>query len=159
MVADAAPAKLTVTADAFTANDTIPVQYTCDGAAKKPVLSWSSVPADTKSIAILVDDPDAADGPFTHALVTNIPPGEKTLDFNAAMPQGSVLERNDTGSDGYLAPCPENGVQHYHFRVYALDAPIRRARVTRAVTRDSFLRGIAGHVLAEGEIVGVYEPH
>ncbi len=158
-VANADPATLTVTSDAFDANRTIPVEYTCDGAGKAPVLHWSAPPANTKSIAILVDDPDAADGPFTHALVTNVPPGDTVLDLGGAMPPGSTLERNDAGREGYLAPCPQNGVQHYHFRVYALDAPIRRARVTRSVTREGFLRGIRGHVLAQGELVASYEPH
>jgi Raf kinase inhibitor-like YbhB/YbcL family protein len=156
-VASAEPTRLAVTSDAFRSDDAIPVQYTCDGAGKAPTLSWTKVPADTKSIAILVDDPDAERGPFTHLLATNIPSTQTSLDLGGAAPAGASIMRNDTESEGYLAPCPENGLHHYHFRVYALDAPVRRAPVTRAVTRETFLRGLRGHVLAEGELVGIYE--
>ncbi len=156
-VASAAPARLTVSSPAFLAGDAIPVQFTCDGAARAPTLQWSGVPADTKSIAILVDEPDAKDGPFTHMMVTNLSPQQTTLDLGAALPPDVSVMLNDAGSLGYLAPCPQDGTHRYHFRVFALDQPVRRAPATRAVTRASFLRGIDGHVLAEGDLVGVYE--
>ncbi len=155
-VASAAPAKLTVMSDAFAQASTIPLEYTCDGAGTAPMLTWSAVPAGTRSIAILVDDPDAARGPFTHLLVTNLPADQESLDLGTALPVGTSESRNDSGTTGYLAPCPEDGTHHYHFRVYALDARVARAPATRAVTRAAFLRGIEGHVLAEGELVGVY---
>jgi len=155
-VAEAAPATLTVTSDAFAPTAAIPIDYTCDGAGTAPLLQWSTVPAGTKSVAVLVDDGDAERGPFTHALVTNLPADQPTLDLGSAPPAGAMVTLNDSGTPGYLAPCPENGVHHYHFRVYALDARIARAPATRTVTRASFLRGIAGHVLAEGDLVGVY---
>jgi hypothetical protein len=156
--ASAAPETLTVSSDAFDANTAIPTQYTCDGAGKAPLLTWSEVPAGTKSIAVLVDDPDAARGPFTHVLVTNLPADKRSVDLGSALPAGATLQRNDSGASGYLAPCPEDGRHHYHFRVFALDARIRPAPITRAVSRDSFLRGIRDHVLAQGELVGTYAP-
>ena len=156
--ASAAPERLTVSSDAFDANAAIPVQYTCDGAAKAPTIRWSAMPAGTKTVAILVDDPDAERGPFTHMLVTNLPPERTSLDLSAAVPTDASVGRNDTGAVGYLAPCPKDGVHHYHFRVYALDGRIRKAPATHSVTRESFLRGISGHVLSEGELVGTYEP-
>jgi len=155
--ATAAPERLTVSSDAFVANEAIPVQYTCDGAAKAPTLTWSAMPAGTKSVAILVDDPDAQRGPFTHMLVTNLPPDRTSIDLGAAVPSDASVGRNDTRAVGYLAPCPEDGLHHYHFRVYALDGRIRKAPATHSVTRESFLRGIAGHVLSEGELVGTYQ--
>lgn len=154
----AAPERLTVSSDAFVANTAIPVQYTCDGAAKAPTLTWSAMPPDTKSVAILVDDPDAERGPLTHLLVTNLPPNQTSLDLSAAMPSDASVGRNDTGTVGYLAPCPQDGEHHYHFRVYALDGRIRKAPPTHSVTRASFLCGISGHVLSEGELVGTYAP-
>lgn len=157
VVAGAAPATLNVSSPAFPAGDAIPVQYTCDGAARAPTLTWSGVPAGTQSIAILVDEPDAKDGPFTHMLVTNLPPDQTTVDLGAAIPAEASVLRNDAGSLGYLAPCPEDGAHRYHYRVFALDLKVRRAPATRAVTRASFLRGIEGHVLAEGDLVGTYE--
>ena len=155
-VAAAEPAKLTVMSNAFGPSSEIPVQYTCDGAGEAPTLGWNEVPAGTRSIAILVDDPDARRGPFTHLLVTNLPPTQTSLDLGGALPAEARAARNDTGTTGYLAPCPEDGVHHYHFHVYALDARHQRAPVNRYVTRAAFLRGIEGHVLAEGELIGVY---
>jgi Raf kinase inhibitor-like YbhB/YbcL family protein len=151
-VADAAPARLTVTSNAFSLNGDIPVELTCDGAGKAPLLTWSAVPAGTRSIAILVEDADAARGPFTHMMVTNVPPNRTSIDLGSALPRDASAARNDSGSTDYLAPCPEDGVHHYHYRVFALDARVGRG----PTTRDGFLRGIQGHVLAEGDLVGVY---
>ena len=156
-VAYAAPAKLVVKSTAFSSGAAIPVQYTCDGAGKAPQLEWSAAPAGTKSIAILVDDTDAQNGPFTHAIITGLPADQITLDLGGALPAGVSITRNNTKGMGYLAPCPEDGRHHYHYRVFALDAPIRTPRLTGVVSRAAFLRGINGHVLAEGELVGVYE--
>ena len=156
--ASAAPERLAVSSDAFVTNSAIPVQYTCDGAAKAPMLTWSAMPGGTKSVAILVDDPDAERGPFTHMLVTNLPASQTSIDLSAALPSDASLGRNDTGALGYLAPCPKDGEHHYHFRVYALDGRIRKAPANHTVTRESFLRGINGHVLSQGELVGTYAP-
>lgn len=156
-IAGAAPATLTVTSDAVGAGSEIPVEFTCDGAANAPRIEWSAVPPETKSIAILVDNPDALRGPFTHLLVMNLPPTQTSLDLGEALPVDASAARNDAGTLGYLAPCPEDGAHRYHFRVYALDERIERAPATRVITRTSFLRGIEDHVLAEGELVGVYE--
>jgi hypothetical protein len=90
-------------------------------------------------------------------LVTNLPPDQQTLDLSQPITATANVQRNDSGATGYLAPCPEDGTHHYHYRVYALDARIAPARIDHRVTRDSFLRGIAGHVLAEGDLVGVYQ--
>ncbi|MGE5184574.1 MAG: YbhB/YbcL family Raf kinase inhibitor-like protein [Acidobacteriota bacterium] len=149
--------KLVVTSNAFGSGGAIPVRYTCDGAGKAPTLTWSAVPQGTKTIAILVDDPDAERGPFTHLLVTDLPPELRSLNLGDAPPGGANVLLNDTGSPGYLAPCPEDGHQAYHYRVYALDATTVPTPGTTVVTRDGFLRAIEGHVLAEGELVGVYD--
>ncbi len=156
--ASASPAKLTVTSDAFGSGGAIPTAYTCDGAAKAPVLRWSAVPDGTRSIAILVDDPDAERGPFTHMLVTDLSPDLNKLDLGGPVPETADVLRNDTGEVGYLAPCPENGHEHYHSHVFALDAKIALPRPEHPVTRASFLRAIQGHELAEGELVASYSP-
>ncbi len=156
-VAGAAPGKLTVTSNAFGSGEAIPVRYTCDGASKAPTLTWSAVPQGTKTIAILVDDPDAERGPFTHLLVTDLPPDQKSLDLGDAPPGRADVTLNDTGAPGYLAPCPQDGHHRYHYRVFALDATIVPSPGTRIETRDGFLRAVEGHVLAEGELVGIYD--
>ena len=142
---------LTVTSSAFKANESIPSDYTCDGGEKTPPLSWSNVPSDAKSIAILVDDPDAPKGTFTHWLLTNVPPTETSLSESGSLPQGAVAAKNDKGATGYAGPCPPTGTHHYHFRVYALDKTL-----ARPTSRAAFLKAIKGHVLAEGEIVATY---
>ena len=142
---------LKVTSSAFTANEAIPSDFTCDGAEKTPPLSWSNVPADAKSIAILVDDPDAPKGTFTHWIVTNIPPSDTSLSEGGSLPTGATAATNDKGATGYAGPCPPTGTHHYHFRVFALDTTL-----TQPATRADFLREIKGHVLAKGELVGTY---
>jgi Raf kinase inhibitor-like YbhB/YbcL family protein len=148
----AAKGSLTVTSSAFKANEAIPSEYTCDGAEKSPPLSWSNVPAGAKSIAILVDDPDAPMGTFTHWIVTNIPPSETSLSAAGSLPQGATSAKNDKGASGYAGPCPPSGKHHYHFHVYALDTTIAKPS-----GRAAFLKAIDGHVLADGELVATYE--
>jgi Raf kinase inhibitor-like YbhB/YbcL family protein len=142
---------LTVTSTSFKANEAIPSEYTCDGSQKSPQLSWSGVPSDAQSVAILVDDPDAPKGTFTHWIVTNIPPSESMLSENGALPQGAVAAKNDKGATGYAGPCPPSGTHHYHFRVYALDKTL-----AQPASRAAFEKAIKGHVLAQGELVGTY---
>ncbi len=149
--ADAKPS-VTVTSSAFKANEAIPSEYTCDGGEKSPPLSWSNIPSDAKSIAILVDDPDAPKGTFTHWIVTNIPPSETSISAGGALPQGAVAAKNDKGATGYAGPCPPTGTHHYHFQVYALDTTI-----ARPTSRADFMKKVKGHILAEGELVGTYE--
>jgi hypothetical protein len=143
---------LTVTSTAFKAGESIPSEYTCDGMEKAPPLSWSNVPSDAKSVAILADDPDAPKGTFTHWMVTNIPPTETSLTENGALPQGAVAAKNGKGATGYAGPCPPTGTHHYHFRVYALDTTL-----TQPTSRDDFMKEIKGHVLAQGELVATYK--
>ncbi len=144
--------KLTVTSTAFQDNGAIPAEYTCDGAEKSPPLSWSKVPAGTKSIAILVEDPDAPKGTFTHWLVTDIPPTTTSLAAGSALPSGAMAMKNSKGDKKYAGPCPPSGTHHYHFHVYALDS-----KIANADSKSQLLASMDGHVLAEGELVGTYE--
>ncbi len=147
-----AKTKLTVTSSAFQDNGPIPAEYTCDGADKSPPLSWSKVPAGTKSIAILVEDPDAPGGTFTHWMVTDLPPTTTSLAAATALPQGAMAAKNSKGDKKYTGPCPPSGMHHFHFHVYALDMTIPEAG-----SKAELLATIDGHVLAEGELVGTYE--
>jgi Raf kinase inhibitor-like YbhB/YbcL family protein len=144
--------KLQVSSSAFAANQAIPPKYTCDGTQTTPPLSWSKVPAGTQSIAILVDDPDAPKGTFTHWLVTGIAPTTTSLAAGAALPQGAMAARNSKGEAKYAGPCPPEGRHRYVFRVFALDSAIASPR-----SKDDFLAAIDRHVLAEGELVGTYQ--
>ncbi len=143
------PATLEVSSTAFKNNEAIPGEYTCDGAQLAPPLSWSKVPAGTRSIAILVEDPDAPKGTFTHWLVTGIPPA--TASISKELPHGAVESKNDAGKTGYVGPCPPSGTHRYEFRVYALDIAL-----PKAMSRTEFLKAAEGHTLAMGQLVGTY---
>lgn len=147
-----------VRSSSFSAGGSIPRQCTCDGANLSPQLEWQSAPAGAKSFAIVMDDPDAPMD-FTHWLVFNIPPGARGLAEGAsqqgAMPHGSVEGRNDFGRFEYGGPCPPPGnPHHYVFRVYALDI---RLDVPMRPTRDQVEAAMKGHVIAQGQIVGIYQ--
>lgn len=144
---------LEVRSAAFQPDGTIPSKYTCDGSGVSPDLDWTAVPDNTKSVAILVDDPDAPSGPFLHWLVTDLPPSINHLDEGGALPHESNVGESDAGTASYYGPCPSHGRHRYRFHVYALDTVIGH----RPESRDDFLEEIEGHVLDEGELVGSYQ--
>jgi len=146
------PASLTVKSSAFANNGAIPTEYTCDGSETSPPLSWSKVPDGTKSIAILVDDPDAPMGTFTHWLVTGLPTSTTSLGKGAPIPADAMAQKNDKGKNAYTGPCPPSGRHRYRFHVYALDIA-----KPKSMTRTAFLAEINGHTLATGELVGTYQ--
>lgn len=149
----AAPSSLRVTSSAFGAGDRIPTAYTCDGRQASPPLAWSAPPAGTKSIAVLVEDPDAPRGTFTHWIVTGVPATVTSL-AAGELPPGAVAGTNDFGAARWGGPCPPSGTHRYVFRVFALDIPL-----AKALTPTTFKTAIAGHVLAQGQLVGTYQRH
>jgi Raf kinase inhibitor-like YbhB/YbcL family protein len=141
---------LNVSSGAFE-NGKIPAKYTCDGAGKSPPLTWSNLPAGTKSVAIVVDDPDAPNGTFVHWLVFDLPAGTTSI-AEGALPAGAGQGKNSKGQTSWTPPCPPNGTHHYHFKVYALD----RSLSLSEPTETDVDRAIKGHVLAKGELVATY---
>lgn len=150
--ASARTATLEVKSPAFANNGAIPTEFTCDGADVSPPLSWSNVPAGTKTVAILVEDPDAPMGTFTHWLMTGISPTTTSLPKATSLPEGAVAAKNGKGAFGYAGPCPPSGRHRYLFRVFALDMTPEATP-----TRADFLKAINGHVLATGLLVGTYQ--
>ena len=149
------PAKRTalkVTSSAFTNNGAIPADYTCDGAQTTPPLTWANVPKNARTVAVLIEDPDAPSGAFTHWLVTGIPATIMSLSSGGALPEGSMVAKNGKGDTGYYGPCPPSGRHHYFFHVYALDTTI-----PGPATKEDFLSSINGHILAEGQLIGTYQ--
>jgi Raf kinase inhibitor-like YbhB/YbcL family protein len=142
-----------VTSAAFKPDDAIPSKYTCDGYGISPPLAWSDVPEGTRSVAVLLDDPDAPEHPFLHWLLADLPPDLHTLDEGGAVPRDAQVAESDAGTVSYFGPCPRAGRHHYHFHVFALDTVLGH----QPESRDQFLSEIAGHVLDEGELVGAYE--
>jgi Raf kinase inhibitor-like YbhB/YbcL family protein len=146
---------LTVTSSSFQPGAAIPVDFTCDGNDRSPPLAFSAPPARTASLAVIVDDPDAPGGTFTHWIAYNLPPDVSSL-AEGADPAvlGAISGTNDFHALGYSGPCPPKFEEHrYRFRVLALDATIRPEP---PATRDRLDSAMSGHLLGEGTLVGVY---
>ena len=142
--------ELVVESPAFKANGTIPSKYTCDGKNISPELHVSMIPSGTVSLALIMDDPDAPKGTFDHWIMWNIPVQDKISEDSAPGMQG----KNGKGDNKYTGPCPPSGTHHYHFRVYALDTKLNLAEGS---DKQALLKAIEGHILATGEIVGLYK--
>lgn len=151
--AQAAPeTNLKLTSGDFPEGGNIPARYTCDGADVSPGLRFDGLPDNTKSLALLVLDPDAPGGTFTHWIVWNIP--VETKEFAAgSVPNGAVQGMNDFGKPGYGGPCPPSGVHRYVFHLYALDVDLK---LMTAVRRAGFDKALRGHILAEATLTGRY---
>ncbi|HTV84283.1 MAG TPA: YbhB/YbcL family Raf kinase inhibitor-like protein [Dyella sp.] len=150
-------APLRVTSDSFKDGGSMPSKLTCDGADVSPDLQLPSPPAGTKSLAIIMEDPDAPE-PFTHWVAYDIPAGTHHLAEGASTPhkrfEGAAEGLNSFGDLGYEGPCPPSGSpHHYIFHVYALDED---PRLPAGQTRDQLAAAVRGHVLAEGMITGIY---
>jgi Raf kinase inhibitor-like YbhB/YbcL family protein len=136
----------------------IPRRYTCDGADVAPQLVWTGVPKKAKELALVLADPDAPGGTFTHWLTYGISPSLDRWGRAGwtAYPRGGPprVGRNDFGKIGYGGPCPPSGqTHHYVFRLLALDA---RSRLPRGADRAAFDRAVAHHVLAQARLVATY---
>lgn len=144
---------LKISSPVFEDNGSIPVKYTCDGANVNPPLRIENVPSGAKSLALIVDDPDAPGGIWVHWVVCNI--DAKTRDLKEdTVPHGSVQGINDFETYNYGGPCPPSGTHRYFFKLYALDAPVSFSADTGKPGLEKAMRG---HVIAQTQIVGLYK--
>src|SRR5262245_41898556 len=146
----------------FAAGGSIPSAFTCEGADRSPALAWTGAPAGTKSLALILDDPDAPDPAapkmtWVHWVLYDIPPTASALPTGAAtaaLPPGTRQGTNDWKQTGYRGPCPPIGRHRYFHKLYALDVVLG----DRGALAKPALEGlIAGHVLAQAELVGTYQ--
>jgi Raf kinase inhibitor-like YbhB/YbcL family protein len=144
--------KMRIKTTAFQEGGNIPSKFTCDGADANPPLRFEGVPAEAKSLALIVDDPDAPGGLFTHWLVWNIDPKTTAVEENGA-PSNSVQGKNDFGKSGYGGPCPPSGTHRYFFKIFALDRQLDLAAGSKRAQLDAQMRG---HIIAQGELMGRY---
>jgi len=153
---------LEITSSAFSHNEEIPSKYTCDGEDISPALEWSGLPEGTKSIALIVDDPDAPDPAapkmtWVHWVVYNIPPSATGLPEAVKpqdLPKGTKEGLNDWQRTGYGGPCPPIGRHRYFHKLYALDAVLPDLGKP---TKKELEKAIQAHILAKAEIVGTYQ--
>jgi Raf kinase inhibitor-like YbhB/YbcL family protein len=141
----------TITSPQFAEGQTIPKQCTCDGQDTPPRIAISDPPQGTRSFAVILDDPDAPKGTFTHWLAYDIPANQTELQANA----GKAL-LNSFGRVGYGGPCPPpgHGPHRYFFKVYALDTP---SLVLAGETKQDLERALEGHTLSTAQLMGRYE--
>jgi Raf kinase inhibitor-like YbhB/YbcL family protein len=150
--------ELKIKTRAFHEGDMIPKKYTCDGADVSPPLTWEGVPANTKSLALISDDPDAPMGTWVHWVIYNIPTSVTELSEN--VPPIKILENgaqqgtNDFHKIGYGGPCPPRGIHRYYFKLYALDKVFESGP---GVTKAQLLKAMEGHILAQGQLMGRYK--
>ncbi len=141
--------KLFVTSPAFENNQFIPAKYTCDGNNVNPPLTIEGIPEGTKTLALIVDDPDAPMGTWDHWVVWNIPPTSKIEEDTVPGTEGM----NDFRRRSYGGPCPPSGTHRYFFKVYALDVKLDLSPASR---KSDLEKAMQGHILAEGTLIGLY---
>jgi len=151
---------LTIRSPAFDGNTEIPKKYTCEGDDISPALEWSGMPDGTKSLALIVDDPDAPDPKapkmvWVHWVLYDIPPDATGLaEAVKELPKGTREGLNDWKRTGYGGPCPPIGRHRYFHKLYALDTVLGDLGTP---TKDALLKAMEGHVLAKAELVGTYQ--
>jgi len=151
-------ATIKVTSPAFEDGGMIPQQYTCDGDNISPPLNWEAVPAGTKSLALIMDDPDAPGGTFVHWVLYDLPADLEGLPENLprgkGFPLGGEEGINSTNQLGYRGPCPPSGTHRYFFKLYALD---EKLSLPAGETKSRLLDAMEGHILGLGQIMGRYK--
>ena len=153
---------LSLSSPVFSHNGSIPKLYTCQGKDISPALSWRELPDGTKSVALIVDDPDAPDPAapkrtWVHWVLYNIPPTASGLPeaVNATgLPSGTRQGRNDWDRTGYGGPCPPIGRHRYFHKLYALDVVLQDLKQP---TKATLLEAMKGHILEQVELVGTYQ--
>jgi Raf kinase inhibitor-like YbhB/YbcL family protein len=149
--------EIKVTSVAFKEGQPIPRQYSCGGVNISPPLEWSGVPKTAKTIAIMVDDPDAPGGTWVHWLLYNIPADNigfvENVPATETLKAGGFQGKNDFGKIGYGGPCPPSGTHRYFFKVYAVDAELP---LKAGATKAELLKALDDHVVSQGQLMGTY---
>jgi len=161
LIADAGAMAFTLTSTAFKPGDKVPSKYTCEGADISPPLAFGNVPEGAKSLALIIDDPDAPDPKapkrvWAHWLIYNLPPDTQVLPEDASrsgLPKGAVTGLSDRKQASYHGPCPPIGRHRYFHKLYALDTTLP----TEALTKTELEAAMTGHILAQAELMGTYQ--
>lgn len=146
------PGSIVVTSTAFAEGAEIPREYTCDGKGTVPPVAWDDVPADAGALALVVDDPDAPSGTFTHWVVLDLPADLREI-TGGRVPEGAPQGLNSGGRAGWYPPCPPSGTHHYRFTIHALS---RSTGVPDGAPLDRALAAIRGFTIASGTLTGTY---
>ena len=153
---------MTIISTAFAHHGAIPEHYTCDGSDTSPPLAWVGVPANAKSLVLIVDDPDAPDPAapqrtWVHWLLYNLPATSTGLaEGVTALPAGTLEGINDWKRTGYGGPCPPIGRHRYFHKLYALDVALPKLNQPNEAVLE---KAMQGHILMEAELIGLYQRH
>jgi Raf kinase inhibitor-like YbhB/YbcL family protein len=137
----------------FANNASLPLDLTCSGKGMAPVLQLADAPTSTISFALIVNDPDAPKGVFTHWLAWNFDKSTTTIDIKN-LSKAVVIGINSSGAAKYVPPCPPSGLHHYYFRLYALDAKLDLSPKANEKQLEAAMRG---HILDEAVLMGIFE--
>ena len=154
---------LAIRSTAFTPNGAIPIRHTCESDDTSPPLEWSGVPDKAKSLALIVDDPDAPDPAapkrvYVHWVIYDIPPSIAGLHDGvneSKVPKGARQGKNDSGGTGYMGPCPPIGRHRYFFKLYALDTVL--GDLGAGATKADLEAKMKGHIIDQAELIGTYQ--
>ena len=142
--------QLLVSSPAFENEGDIPAKYTCEGEDINPQLTVDNIPENTKTLAIIVEDPDAPKGTFDHWLVWNVPP-ESIIEENRIP---GISGTNGAGKTGYYGPCPPSGTHRYYFHVFALDSSLD---LQGGIDKKTLQNAMDSHIVAKGTLMGRYK--
>jgi Raf kinase inhibitor-like YbhB/YbcL family protein len=143
-----------ISSPAFENNGDIPPKYTCDQEGASLPIEFSGVPAEAKSLALIMEDPDAPmAGGFVHWVIFNMNP--KTSEIRENMkPESGIEGTGSSGKNGYIPPCPPSGAHHYHFKLYALDSELN---LNESAKREDVEKAMEEHIIDRAEIIGLYK--
>lgn len=140
-----------LTSPAFQDNGKIPDKYTCKGEDINPELKIEGLPEKTKTLALIMDDPDAPRGTWDHWILFNVQPTAKIAENS--VPPGAVQGKNSWGKNEYGGPCPPSGTHRYVFKLYALDSPLD---LDEKATKQDVENAMEGHIIAQAKLTGLY---
>lgn len=150
--------EMKITSTSFKEGEMIPSKYTCDGENISPQLLWTDLPANTKSLALISDDPDAPSGDWVHWVVYDIPSNVNELKENfpkeKSLSDGTKQGINDSRKTGYNGPCPPSGTHRYYFKLYALNVLLNE---DAGLTKKELLKAMDGYIIAEALLMGKYK--
>jgi len=149
---------MALTSPDFAAESLIPAKFTCDGENISPALKWNQPPIGTKSLALIVEDPDAPGQTFVHWVLYDLPPDTRQLPERVEpqpfLKQGGLQSKSSFGKYGYGGPCPPQGMHRYIFKLYALDKLID---LPPGITQADLIKAMQSHILAETKLTGKYK--
>lgn len=150
--------KFEITSSAFKRGEPIPMKYSCEGADISPPLTFANVPPSAKSLALIMDDPDAPSGTWVHWVLYGLAPTLKEIPEGTAAkgtaPVPGHLGKNSWGRAEWGGPCPPGGKHRYVFTLYALDAELS---LPRGATKPDLLRAMEGHIISQADLTGTYQ--